>query len=558
MRAFAHLCAALRATRATSRKVELVASYLATLDDDALPVATRFLTGRPFAARDERTLSVGWASLFRTAAAMFVELDAETLRASFRAVGDMGETFGLLQRGRGHDAAPSVIEVGAALDRLAAARKAAQKQTLLDELLPGLEPLVLKETVKLIAGAQRIGSSALLLEQAIARAAGVALDDVKRATLLCGDLGEVALLARRGALGEAALALFHPMGFQLAATYAAGDALPWERILVEEKFDGIRGQAHVAPAGDGDPARARIFSRSLDDITAAFPEIVERLARLPVSLVADGEILAFSGGRALPFARLQRRLGRKQVDAALMDEVPLTFVLYDVLAWDGALVIDRPLHERRTLLESLALPEGILLSTTARAEDADALEMLFERALANGNEGLMLKDATAPYLPGKRGRGWLKYKKARATLDVVVTAVEPGHGRRAGLLSDVTFAVRAADGTLRNVGKAYSGLSDAEIAETTKLFRRLTEKVYGGRVRAVRPEVVLEVAFDGIQRSARHKSGYALRFPRILRLRPDKPASEIDTVERVAELHAQLAGEPTSPDVADDPDTRAD
>lgn len=542
MKAFADLCAELRATRSTSQKVAAVAAYLATLDPATLPVATRFLTGRPFAARDERTLSVGWATLFRSAVAMFPDLDAETLRASFRAVGDMGETFGLLQRGRGRTAAPAVVEVGRALDALAGARKAADKQAVLDALLPELEPSVLKETVKLIAGAQRIGLSALLLEQAIARASAVPLDDVKRATLLCGDLGEVALRARGGALGAAVLALFHPMGFQLAATYAEGDALPWERIVVEEKFDGIRGQAHVAPADDGGPARVALFSRSLDEITGAFPEIVERLARLPVSLVADGEILAFANGRALPFARLQRRLGRKVVDAGLVDEVPLTFVLYDLLAYDGTLVIDRPLAERRRLLAALPLPAGTLLSATARASDAAELEALFERALANGNEGLMLKDEASPYLPGKRGRGWLKYKKARATLDVVVTAVELGHGRRAGLLSDVTFAVRAADGTLRNVGKAYSGLSDAEIAETTKLFKRLTEKVYGGRVRAVRPEVVLEVAFDGIQRSARHKSGYALRFPRIVRLRPDKPASEIDTVERVAELYRDLGG----------------
>jgi DNA ligase-1 len=550
MKDFAALCAALRATRATSRKVELVASYLPTLDDASLPIATRFLTGRPFAARDERTLSVGWASLLRTATAMFADLDPEILRASFRAIGDMGETFGLLQRGRARAATPSVVEVGDALERLAAARKAADKQRLLDGLLPGLDPSVLKETVKLIVGAQRIGLSALLLEQAIARASDLPLDDVKRATLLCGDLGEVALRARHGALGGAALALFHPLGFQLAGTYTAGDALPWERILAEEKLDGIRGQAQVAPAYPGATARVALFSRSLDDVTGAFPEIAERLARLPISLVADGEILAFAAGRALPFARLQRRLGRKKVDEELIREVPSTFVLYDVLAWNGVLVIDRPLRERRALLESLPLPDGVLLSAATRPRDADDLEKLFERALANGNEGLMLKDELQPYTPGKRGRGWLKYKKARATLDVVVTAVEPGHGRRAGLLSDVTFAVRAADGSLRNIGKAYSGLSDTEILETTKTFRRLTETIYGGRVRAVRPEVVLEVAFDGIQRSARHKSGFALRFPRIVRLRPDKPVAEIDTLERVVELYALLAGDDTPPEAA--------
>ena len=548
MRAFAQLCAQLRATRKTSRKVDLVAAYLASLDERSLPVAARFLTGSPFSARDERTLSVGWATLFRTATTMFADIDPETLRECFRAVGDMGETFGLLQLRRGRGATPTLVEVGDALLALAAARKSADKSAILDALLPPLDPLVLKETVKLVAGAQRIGLSVLLLEQAIARASAATLADVKRANLLRGDVGEVALRARSGGLETAALALFHPLGFQLAATYQEGDALPWERILVEEKFDGIRGQAHVGRPQAGAAARVALFSRSLDEITGSFPEIAERLARLPVSLIADGEILAFAGGRALPFGQLQRRLGRKKVDAALVAAVPLTFVFYDVLAFDDELVIDRPLAERRRLIESLALPEGTMLSHTERASDAAALEASFARALANGNEGLMLKDESAPYLPGKRGRSWLKYKKARATLDVVVTAVEPGHGRRAGLLSDVTFAVRAADGGLLNIGKAYSGLSDVEIAETTKLFKRITEKVYGGRVRAVRPEVVLEVAFDGIQRSARHKSGFALRFPRIVRLRPDKPVAEIDTLERVAELHERLLGvSPTEP-----------
>ncbi|MEW6269914.1 MAG: ATP-dependent DNA ligase [Thermodesulfobacteriota bacterium] len=542
MKEFARLCRELRATRKTSQKVALVATYLQALDDECLPIAARFLTGGPFAARDERTMSVGWATLFRTAVAMFPELDPETLRDSFRAVGDMGECFGLLQVRRGREDAPTLTEVHGVFAELAATRKSAEKARLLDRLLPPLDPLVLKETVKLIAGSQRIGMSELLLEQAIARASDVPLADVKRANLLCGDVGEVALRARRRDLSHAGLALFHPLGFQLAATYEAGDALPWERVLVEEKLDGIRGQAHVQPATERGAGRVALYSRSLDDITRAFPEIVARLARLSLPLIADGEILAFANGRALPFARLQRRLGRKLVDAALAGEVPLVFVLYDLLAANGELVIDLPLAERRRLLETIELPDGILLSRTARAADAGALEELFDRALANGNEGLMLKDERAPYTPGKRGRAWLKYKKARATLDVVVTAVEPGHGRRAGLLSDVTFAVRGPDGALLNVGKAYSGLTDEEIEQTTRLFKRLTEKVYGGRVRAVRPEVVLEVAFDGIQRSARHKSGFALRFPRILRLRDDKPVAEIDTLERVAELYERLLG----------------
>ncbi|HET9795183.1 MAG TPA: ATP-dependent DNA ligase [Thermoanaerobaculia bacterium] len=539
MKGFAALAANLRATRRTSGKVSLAAGYLAALDPESLPIAARFLSGRPFSAREERTLSVGGSAIHRTAKVLFPEIDDETLGDCFREVGDAGETFALLQRGRKRSADLPVREAAAFFERLAATRGVDPKLSLLAATLEPLAPEVLKEIVKLASGGQRTGLSTLLLEQAIAKAFSVPLPDVQRANLLAGDVGRVAALACDGRLSEAALALFHPMGFQLAAVYEAGDDLPWEKTVVEEKFDGIRAQAHVAPAGALSPGRVALFSRTLDEITGSFPEIAARLAALPVPLVADGEILAFENGRALPFGRLQKRLGRKKVDRRAIAEVPLVFVFYDLLAWEGALVIDLPFVERRRRLESLVLPQGTFLSPVSRASGAGDLEFLFDAAIAHGNEGLMIKDETAPYAPGKRGRSWLKYKKARATLDVVVTVAEPGHGRRAGLLSDLTFAVRAADGSLVNVGKAYSGLTDAEIAATTATFKRITEKMYG-RTRIVRPEVVLEVAFDGIQESRRHKSGYALRFPRILRLRPDKPISEIDTVERVAELHEQL------------------
>jgi len=533
VKGFAALAGNLRATRRTSAKVSLVAGFLSALDDDSLPVASRFLSGNPFAAREERTLSVGGSAIYRTARALFPEIDGETLGDCFHAVGDAGETFALLQKERGRAGTLALPEAEDFFRRLAQTRGVEPKLRILTDTLAPLAPAVVKELVKLATGGQRIGMSLLLLEQAIARAFDAPVEDVKRANLLTGDVGEVAMLARRGRLSAAALSLFHPMGFQLASVYEAGDALPWERTVVEEKFDGIRAQAHVRPADTLVPGRVALFSRTLDEITASFPEIAERLARLSVSLVAYGEILAWEKGRALPFGRLQKRLGRKKVDRALVEEVPLVYVFYDLLAWRGELVLDRTFSERRALLESVPLPDGMFLSPVSRASDAAALERLFDDAIAHGNEGLMIKDETAPYTPGKRGRSWLKYKKARAMLDVVVTAAESGHGRRAGLLSDVTFAVRAADGTLVNIGKAYSGLTDAEIVETTALFKRLTDKVYG-RVRLVRPEVVLEVAFDGIQVSKRHKSGYALRFPRIVRLRPDKPVSEIDTLDKVA------------------------
>jgi DNA ligase-1 len=545
VKGFALVAANLRATRRTSGKIDLAAGYLGALDPASLPIAARFLSGRPFSAREERTLSVGGSAIYRTGRAMFPEIDDETLGDCFREVGDAGETFALLQRGRGREEDLRLSEAAEFFDRLAATRGVEPKLSLLAGTLAPLAPDVLKEMVKLATGGQRTGLSMLLLEQAIARAFSVPVEAVQRANLLSGDVGRVAGLARAGRLSEAELVLFHPLGFQLAAVYEPGDELPWERIVVEEKFDGVRAQAHVAPSEALSSGRVALFSRTLDEVTRSFPEIAKRLAGLAVPLVADGEILAWENGRALPFGRLQKRLGRKKVDAALAAEVPLVFVFYDLLAWKNELVIDLPFAERRKRLESLVLPPGAFLSPVSRAQSAADLERLFDAAIAHGNEGLMIKDESAPYAPGKRGRSWLKYKKARATLDVVVTAAEPGHGKRAGLLSDLTFAVRATDGSLVNVGKAYSGLTDAEIAEMTATFKRITEKMYG-RTRLVRPEVVLEVAFDGIQQSKRHKSGYALRFPRILRLRRDKPVSEIDTVERVASLHDELLAGPAN------------
>jgi ATP-dependent DNA ligase I len=546
VKGFAALAANLRGMRRTSGKKALVAGYLAALDEETLPIAARFLSGIPFSAREERTLSIGGSAIFRAARELFPEVDEETLGDCFRETGDAGEVFALLQSGRGKRRDLPLKAAAEFFEGLTALRGVAPKLRMLVETLSPLDAPVLKEVVKLLTGGQRTGLSTLLLEQAIAEAFGAELDAVKRANLLSGDVGDVAARARAGDLDSATLSLFHPMGFQLAAVHEAGSELPWDRIVVEEKFDGIRAQAHVRPPEALRPGRAALFSRTLDEISASFPELVERLGRLPVSLVADGEILAYRDGRALPFAFLQKRLGRKTVAPALAAEVPLVFVFYDLLAYEGALVLDRSFAERRGLLESLPLPAGTLLSPVARASTPEELEALFDLALAHGNEGLMIKDVTASYAPGKRGRTWLKYKKTRATLDVVVTAAEPGHGKRAGLLSDLTFAVRAADGALVNIGKAYSGLTDAEIAESTALFKKITEKMYG-RVRLVRPEVVLEVAFDGIQESRRHKSGFALRFPRIARLRPDKPVSEIDTVARVSELYQRLTSVPADP-----------
>jgi DNA ligase-1 len=306
-------------------------------------------------------------------------------------------------------------------------------------------------------------------------------------------------------------------------------------FLVEDKFDGIRAQAHV------ENGRVAVYSRTMDEITHRFPELEEPLRALPTDVIIDGEIVPANDEAILPFSELQKRLGRKTVGSQLLKAVPVVLVAYDLLYASGKILIDEPLAERRRVLEEVVQGAAgpLRLSEGKIFNEAGLLDDEFDRARARGNEGLMIKSPGSSYKPGRRGREWLKLKKAIATLDVAVTAVEVGHGKRRHLLSDYTFAVRrsAGDEELLNIGKAYSGLTDQELMELTEWFKAHTVKEFAhGRVRIVEPRIVIEVTFDRIQPSKRHKSGYALRFPRILRLRPDKSLEEIDTLETVKRL----------------------
>jgi DNA ligase-1 len=334
--------------------------------------------------------------------------------------------------------------------------------------------------------------------------------------------------------------LFHPIGFMLATPVeTAAEILPdgHGSVLVEEKYDGIRAQVHKSAAG------VKVFSRTLDEIVE-FPELNVFFAKLPGELILDGEILAWHGSRPLPFTELQKRLGRKQLDLWLQHEIPVRFAAFDLLYQGGTLLLGETLEQRRERLEKLfekILPPGhasaIYTAKAIPCGSVSAIQKAFQDSLAAGHEGIVVKRPESLYTPSRRGRSWFKLKEPFATLDVVVTAVEYGHGKRRGLLSDYTFSVR--DGhKLLTIGKAYSGLTDAEIKTGTEYFLQHTLEDLGAR-RIVEPTVVMEVAFNNIQKSQRHESGYALRFPRILRLRPDKPVTEIDTLERVAQLYAR-------------------
>jgi DNA ligase-1 len=397
-------------------------------------------------------------------------------------------------------------------------------------------PVEGKYLLKTLSGGLRIGADVTTVEEAVARAFGADREAVARAHRDSGDIGETALRAREGRLDLIEFRLFHPIGFMLASPVEQAEEVAGELELlaVEDKFDGIRAHAHKAGS------RVALFSRTLDDVTAQFPEVALGLALLPGSFLLDGEILAYRDGRPDSFFRLQRRLGRKAPTAELLAELPVTFIAYDCLARNGRPLFEEPWTSRRGALEEIAGGGGLLLSNVERAGTPDDLERLFSEARARGNEGLMMKRLDSVYQAGKRGRAWRKFKKAVATLDVVVTAVEQGNGKRAGMLSDYTFGVRDGE-RIVNIGKAYSGLTDEEIRRMGTHFRKITVGRYGP-VRAVAPEVVLEVAFDTIQKSNRHRSGYALRFPRIVRIREDKTADQANTLQEVEELYASLHG----------------
>ena len=533
---WASVANAVRSTTKRLQKLAALAEYLPSLSDDSLAIAARFFSGIVFPRHDARTTQVG-GSILWTALASLTGLPDEALAEAYGRYGDAGDMVGDVLASQ----PPSDYTLAWVEGRFAALAQATgstARRGIVRDVLATLGANEARYFAKLLGGELRIGLKEAQVEEALGRAFERPLDQVRHANRLRGDIGEVAILARLGTLESARLALFHPIGFMLAQPLATPEAIVEAMpspFAIEDKYDGIRAQAHI------DGAEVRIFSRTLDDISHGYPEVMEALRGLGDGLVLDGELIAVDpadGRRARPFAALQRRLGRKTPTAAVLQETPAAFVAYDLLAIHGELVLESSYEERRHGLLSLSWPSKIVfVAPSVRCSTPQEIEAAFAGARAAGNEGLIAKDPTSTYTPGRRGKSWVKLKRALATLDVVVTGVERGHGRRNGVLSDYTFAVRASDSdpTLLNVGKAYNGLTDAEIAALTRHFESITIERFG-RYHVVRPEVVLEVTFDIVQRSTRHKAGYALRFPRIVRVRDDKPPTEIDTLARVREL----------------------
>jgi DNA ligase 1 len=584
MRDWADVAARVAATTRTSEKRATIAAYLRDLaaDDagDDLATAATFLAGRPLPGTAREPLGLGWRGM-QMAVEAATGAGEDALRRAYDRTSDPGDALALVIEeaatkavpgpeapGAGADpggsgpalrdaagapaagapaAGPALRDVAEAFAAIAATGVAREKAEVLAALLRRCDALTARFVVRIVTGELRIGLRDGLLEAAIAEAFDRPPAAVTRARMLTGDLGRTAVLARDGALGTATLDPFRPVGSMLASP--AEDAAKIMRRLgptvwVEDKYDGVRVQLHRR--GDA----VRLFSRDLNDVTGQFPEVAEAAVPLGWDGILDGEVVAWADGTVLPFLTLQARLGRKTPSAALLSAVPVVYVAFDVLALgprDGAIapLLDTPLTERRDRLVGLDLPAvgtggRFALSHLVSVDSVEALEREFTAARARRNEGLMVKDPTSPYAPGRRGLGWLKMKKALATLDCVVVGVEVGHGKRHGVLSDWTFAVRdETQDRLVTIGKAYTGLTDAELAEMTDWFTAHTVSTHG-RYRVVEPTIVIEVAFDVIQRSPRHRSGFALRFPRIARMRRDKDAADADTLATVEALFAGL------------------
>jgi DNA ligase 1 len=533
---FANICNQIGSLTGKLRKIEVLSNYLVSLTPEELPVVATFLTGHAFSRTNGQTLNVGWA-VIRKALIQASDLTETHFRSISSGYGDAGRIAYEVLLGRTIGREMSIQEIAERFSAIQDATGPVAKAALLAEWLRTMGPECGSYVVRILTGDLRIGLKEGLLEEAIAAAFGAPLEQVKKVNMLTGDIGETAQLAKTNRLTAANLTLFRPVKSMLAIPEPSAETI-WNRVrseftaqtgLAEAKYDGIRAQLH------GTPSRTELFSRDLRNISHEFPELAG--LRFSEDLILDGEIVAFGPERKLSFFDLQRRLGRKRtVDFFETEDVPVLYMAFDLLRLNGETLLKTALSERRRRLDQLNLPGRVKVSPIQKIASLEDINKAYQTARNESQEGLMIKDADSLYTPGRRGGSWIKFKKELATLDVVVVGVEQGHGKRSHLLSDYTFSVRDEEtGTLQTIGKAYSGLRDEEIEELTEHFLRTTirkERYF----REVRPEIVLEIAFNAVQPSDRHASGLALRFPRIKSIRRDKKVQEIDTVQYARQL----------------------
>src|SRR5919202_2236546 len=555
---FVDICEKIRVVASKNIKVKILSEYLACLDNESLPIAVLFFSNRVFPRGSKFVMNMGFSTIIRVLSEI-ATLDPDQIQRIYLQHGDMGalSEYAVSKKNMVSLFQQQALTLLSIYDRLKdiadtiGSGSNKDKKNILKGLLIDSLPLEAKYLIKIINGELRIGLTEGLVEIAISKVFRQDLKDVRNAMLVSGDISKVVLLAKRNLLHTTLIEPLAPISYMLAdVMFTAEEIIDYYQkpLICEFKYDGIRAQMHKFGQ------QIRLFSRKLSDITNAFPELANAALETKLlsskslsdteDFILDGEVMAFQNDKPLHFQELQKRIHKKNLTEQIMAETPLVYVVFDIMYLNGESLIRRSIKERKEILSNLSFKEPIVNSIYKLVNSEEDIIAMFEKSRDSGHEGLVLKDSNSNYHPGKRGRYWVKLKKELDTIDAVIVIAEYGRGKRAGVLSDYTFAVRDDDSNnnnnrvskLRTIGKAYSGLTDDEIHQMTKRLKSIMIKDEGIRI-IVKPEIVLEVAFDSIQKSNRHNSGFALRFPRIKNIREDKSVSDIDSLQKVKQIY---------------------
>jgi DNA ligase-1 len=570
---FVETCEKIRSTTKKNEKIDIISNYITNLDETSLSIAVLFLSGRAFPIGSTRTLNIGFSTIMESLSeiAMLDIKDIQNIHLKHGDIGALAEyavskkhIISLFDQ-QEKISLSYVYHQFKKIANISGSGSNKNKKNILKGLLIACSPLESKYLIKIITGEMRIGSVEGLMEIALSRAFDRELQYIREAMLISGDISQVAVLAKKNILHNAIMRPFVPVSFMLAdVMFSAEEIINYynKPLICEYKYDGIRLQMHKFDN------KVRLFSRNLVDITYAFPELVKAATESTigttdttihnqvVDFILDGELIAFKNDRPLHFQELQKRLRRKNVTDDITTEIPIYYIVYDIMYFKDNQVLKKSLLDRKNILSTISFKKPIINSSYKISDSIEQVIELFNESKDIGHEGLVIKDPISQYHPGKRGRYWMKLKKELDTIDAVIVIAEYGHGKRAGVLSDYTFAVvdekndddndylnlndndnnYLENSRLKTIGKAYSGLTDKEIDEMTERLREIIVEDNGNRI-LVKPEIVLEVAFDTIQKSDRHNSGFALRFPRIKNIRTDKSLKDIDTLEKVKQIY---------------------
>jgi len=533
-------------TRSTNAKISICADYFAALEaDEDLDLAARFLGEGAFPAVSGKRASVG-SRTYSTCAADFCEIDYDKVfRPCRTALGSSSEAIEKLMnnieaaRDKRNPAQLSLRQVEEIYEHLYRVSSRVDKQNILWDAWTRMTPLEIKYFIRILGqGSLRIGFETRSVVSALAKAFGKDTDDVRYVHMITGSIGRAAVLCKNDALDEAGFKLFHPLSFMLASPIESRAVENLEGYIAEEKFDGMRCQVHISSQ------QVELYSRDLNEVTHTFPEVVQFfLSRELPDLVLDGEICVYKNEEIKPFQLLQKRMGRKKPGKKVMEQYPVLFIAYDVLYHDEQPIFEHTLQERRGLLEELSQRHRLPVTSQFDVEDHDHLEELFERALAHGNEGLMLKKRESTYEYGQRRKSWLKVKKPGGSIDTVIMYAHAGSGKRGGYYSDFTLGISVREDERYEeefipIGKAYGGYTDEEMKKLNRRIKDLAVERYGPTLGLI-PEIVVELEFDDIQVNKRTKANYTLRLPRFKAIRWDLSPNDADTLRDVERLYEE-------------------